>query len=200
MSDAPELCEEDQLRAALYALIGHLFYAAPDAALLAQIASNAATATQDTPLDQAWCALGSACAAANMDALRDEHQTLFVGVGKSLVTPYTSAYVTHMAPDRYLLQLRQQLAGWGLARDEAAVDPEDHIAGLCDVMRHLITRGDSEWVQKELFNKNMYLCSKALCERVLSNSTAQFYAAVARFTVAFLEVEHEAFEMVEPEV
>jgi len=190
-----ELAEEDAARASLYALIGRLFFDAPDAALLAQIARESAQADIGSSLGTTWLALGTACRNADVAALTEEHLNLFVGVGKALVTPYTSSYVTYASAERHLLALRAHLGALGLARPVTATESEDHIAGLCDAMRHVILRKEPDRAQEELFNKYMYLTIKPLCEKVIVAKTARFYKEVARFTLAFLEVEREAFEM-----
>jgi len=196
MTDAPAgIAEEDQSRAMLYALIGRLFYDGPDAAMLARIAAGAADA--DTALGAAWQTLAAACREADPAALQYEHQTLLIGVGKSPVTPYTSAYVSDISPERHLLALREQLAAWGLARDAQLGEVEDHVSGVCDVMRYLIERGESLQTQEIFFNKFIYLQMIHLCEKVVALESALFYRHVARFTTAFLEVERTAFEMID---
>jgi TorA maturation chaperone TorD len=191
---AADVSEEDQWRAGLSALIGRLFFEGPDAALLAQLAAD--TDADDTPLGRAWRQLASASAAAEASALQHEHAMLFIGVGKTPVTPYTSAYVPGVSPERHLLLLRQQLEQWGLARDGAAAAPEDHISGVCDTLRHLILRGEPIAVQKEFFNQYIYLQCLALCKKLREAKPSHFYVELARFTEAFLEVEHQGFDMV----
>lgn len=186
--------EEDQWRAGLYALIGRLFFEGPDAALLAQLSAD--TDADDTALGRAWRQLATASASADAKALQHEHAMLFIGVGKTPVTPYTSAYVPGVSPERHLLLLRQQLEQWGLARDETAAAPEDHISGVCDTLRHLILRAEPIAVQKEFFNKYMYLQCLSLCKKLREATPSNFYADVAGFTQAFLDVEHEGFDMV----
>jgi TorA maturation chaperone TorD len=189
-----DVSEEDQLRAGLYALIGRLFFEGPDAALLAQLSAD--TDADDSPLGKAWRQLAIASASVDVHALQHEHAMLFIGVGKTPVTPYTSAYVPGVSPERHLLLLRQQLEQWGLARDAGTAAPEDHISGLCDTLRHLILRAEPIEVQKEFFNKYMHLQCVALCMKLAAAKPSHFYVEVARFTEAFLEVEHEGFEMV----
>jgi TorA maturation chaperone TorD len=191
---AADISEEDRWRAGLYALIGRLFFEGPDAALLAQLAAD--TDTGETPLGRAWQQLAFASAAADASALQHEHAMLFIGVGKTPVTPYTSAYVPGVSPERHLLLLRQQLEQWGLARDGVSAAPEDHISGVCDTLRHLVLRAEPIAVQKEFFNQYMYLQCLALCKKLREANPSHFYAEVARFTEAFLEVEHEGFDMV----
>ena len=200
MSDAVatvDVDEEDHWRAGLYALIGRLFYEGPDAALLVQLSADTDNDHgYDGPLGLAWRQLAAAAVSADAAALQHEHAMLFIGVGKTPVTPYTSAYVPGVSPERHLLLLRQQLEQWGLARDATASAPEDHISGVCDTLRHLILRAEPIELQKEFFNKFIYLQCISICRKLINSAPSNFYSEVARFTQAFLEVEHEGFDMI----
>lgn len=206
MSDdaAPVALDETEAgRAGFYALIGRLFFDAPDAVLLSQLSAGLAAVGDDdgagaTALGAAWRQLAAAAADADAAALRHEHAMLFVGVGKTPVTPYTSAYVPGVSPERHLLSLRQQLAQWGLAGDAAAALPEDHIAGVCDTMRYLIEQGAVVAMQKTFFEKFLYQQGRALCEQLAGAGPSPFYRLVARLTQVFLAVERESFEMISP--
>ena len=193
-----QICEEDQWRAGLYALIGRLFFEGPDVPLLVQLSADTpdADAESDGPLGQAWRQLAVASKSADATLLKHEHDRLFIGIGKTPVTPYTSAYVPGVSPERHLLLLRQQLEQWGLGRDSSTSMPEDHISGVCDALRHLILRGESIAVQKEFFNKFIFLQVILLCRRLTEAAPSEFYLEVARFTQAFLAVELEGFDMV----
>jgi TorA maturation chaperone TorD len=191
----PELDEVDRWRAGMHALIGRLFYAGPDAALLAQLAGESGGAG-DTPLAAAWRQLAAASRWADPQALQHEHAMLFVGVGKTPVTPYTSAYVSGVSPERHLLQLRETLAEWGLAGDPGAGVPEDHLAGVCDTLRHLILQGMDIATQKAFFESHVHAPGIKLCEALRAVKPSPFYVAVADLAVHFWDVEREGFEMV----
>ena len=194
-SDAAGAAQEAG-RADVYAIIGRLFYHAPDASLLAAIkAGGAEEAAAHGPLGAAWRALREACATAEPASVAREFDNLFVGVGKSEITPFTSHYVTETAPDRHLVQLRQVLASWDLRGGSAAAETEDHISGICDVMRHLV--GDNRPLDQQLLFFNQFLRPGLVpfCEAIVRSANASFYRCVAQFTLAFLAVEHAAFEM-----
>ncbi len=145
--EAGQSAAEDSARADCYALIGRLFYDAPDADLLAAIsnAGPAADASGTVPgFAPAWDALQSVCGNADMEAVRKEFDRLFLGVGKVAVTLYTSRYIADSAADKHLVRLREHLDGLGLARHDSVFEVEDHIAGLCDVMRHLIVNNQPQ--------------------------------------------------------
>jgi TorA maturation chaperone TorD len=188
--------EEDAARANHYALIGRLFYEAPDSILLARICrAGADAAGEDTPLGRAWRALQEACNAAFPEALKQEHEKLFLGVGKAEVTPYTSHYLRGISPDHHLVRLRERLQQLGLGRRSAAFEVEDHVSGICDVMRVLVEEGHPPDEQRLFFNEFVYPSVDPLCAAVTVAASAVFYRCIAEFTRAFLEVEREALDM-----
>lgn len=188
--------EEDIARANHYALIGRLFYEAPDSILLAQICrADEDSAGEDTPLGRAWRALRQACNTAFPVVIRQEHEKLFLGVGKAEVTPYTSHYLRGISPDHHLVQLRERLQQLGLGRRSAAFEVEDHVSGICDIMRVLVENGHPPAEQRLFFNEFVYSGVDPLCAAVTAAASAVFYQHVAEFTRAFLEVEREAFDM-----
>lgn len=195
------LSEEDSGRANLYALIGRLFYDAPDSILLTHLCrAQAESVENNAPLDRAWQRLRDACGSAYPEMVEREHDSLFVGVGKSEVTPYTCHYVMGNSPDRHLVRLREQLEQLGLARRSAAFEVEDHVSGICDVMRILIEDGHSLSEQRLFFKEFVYPGVSPFCEAVAVATSAAFYRCVAEFAQVFLEVERQAFEMHETEV
>lgn len=188
--------EEDAARAHLYALIGRLFHDAPDSILLAQLCrADSAGGADDAPLAQAWRALRDACGTAYPAVLKQEYDTLFVGPGKSEVTPYTSHFIRDNSPDRHLVRLRQQLEQLGLGRRTAASEVEDHVSGVCDVMRFLIEGVRPLSEQRLFFKEFVYPGAIGFCDAVKKATSASFYRYVAGFARAFLDVEREAFEM-----
>lgn len=200
---AATLSTEEQARANFYGLIARLFYAAPDAQLLGEVLhaplpedEDAERTSRGDELAAAWRDMVEACRTAFPVVLENEHTELFVGTGKAPVTPYLSNYVLRHTADMPLVDLRSQLAQWGLARREAASEPEDHIAGVCESMRHAIAvqqRPLEE--QKRFFERFIYRGAVAFCDAVNASDKARFYRLVARFARAFLEVEREAFEI-----
>ena len=193
---------EDAARAGFYGLIGRLFYNAPDPNLIAEICQGAGgggEAAAANELVLAWRDLQGACKSVFPPVVRQEFDTLFVGVGKAEVTPYLSGYAREISPDRYLVQLRERLAGWGLARRPQAAEVEDHFSGLCDVMRWLIESGQSINVQADFYRTFVDRSAIAFFAAVQDSPTAHFYKLVVRLASAFFEVERAAFEVAESE-
>jgi TorA maturation chaperone TorD len=122
---------------------------------------------------------------------------LFVGTGRSEVTPYLSHYLARHTSDSPLVGLRQLLESWGIARREGVPEYEDHVAGVCETMRFVIAvQQRSPEEQKILFDRFLYRGARAFCAAVSTSKDARFYRSVANFAQAFLDVEKTAFEMV----
>jgi TorA maturation chaperone TorD len=197
----PELAPEEQARAGLYALLGRLWYAAPDRALLEAIAAAPPLAAEGTygTLAEAWRQLQTAAARADPDALGDEYDAAFVGTGKAEVTLYVSHYLVETARERVLVALRDELAERGLTRVGATHEPEDHFAALCEIMRHLVAEGSGDAAmqhQKNFFTRYMNRAYNPLTDQVTTSTRTSFYKHVARLTRAFCDVEAASFEMI----
>lgn len=189
---------EEQARADFYGVLGRLFYAPPDAALLAALAQAGPLAGDDpgAPLALAWNALRKAAAGADADAVRDEFEAVFVGTGKAEVTPYTSAYTVKSAVDNPLVDIRDFMARHGIARRADAFEPEDHVAALCDVMRFLIVESRAPLdEQRRFFEAFLGGGALLLCDAIDRSQRTVFYRKVAGVARAFLEVEHAALDM-----
>ena len=135
--------DEETARAELYGLLAQLFYAPPTPELLA----NLRVAATEAPaaggfLEEPWRTLVGVARALSDDAIADEYNALFGGVGKPEVYLYGSHYLSGFLNEKPLARLRTELTSLGLARDEAMSDTEDHIAYLCEVMRYLIAGDD----------------------------------------------------------
>lgn len=195
-ADVVPLPAEDAARANIYALIGRLFYNAPDAVLLAEISrSETEPDAAEGSMGDAWRALREACKSAYPVVVKQEFDNLFAGVGKSEITPYTSHYVKDAAPDRHLVRLRQLLESLNLVRRDAAFETEDHVSGVCDVMRLLVGEGLPLEEQRLFFNEFAFPGVVPFCEAVQCSEHATFYRCVAQFARAFLEIEKVAFGM-----
>jgi TorA maturation chaperone TorD len=187
---------EDEARAAIYGLIARLFYAAPDQNVLGQMLNADLFAGADTALARAWRELVAAVRTASPLVLENEHTELFVGTGKTEVSPYLTHYVIKYATENPLVDLRQHLAGWGLGRRGDANEPEDHISAECEVMRFAIAmQHRSLEDQKDFFERFLYPGAISFCDAVSASPKAAFYGAAARFSRAFFEMEREAFAM-----
>ena len=194
--------DEETARAEVYGLLARLYYAPPDADLLAALR----VAVTEAPaagafLEEPWREVVAGARALDDAAVRGEYEALFGGIGKPEVYLYGCHYITGFLNDKPLVRLRADLDALGLTRDEAMADTEDHVAYLCEVMRYLIA-GDDVAVanltrQREFFAAHVQPWMDALCDALLAHPKARFYAAVAGFTRAFIGVEAQGFDMLE---
>lgn len=196
----PALDDEDRARADLYALLARLTYQGPDAGLLALIAQAGTGISPETgsPYAAAWQDLAAASSTVEPAAVQQEYDDLFVGAGRAEVSPYATYYLAQTGREKILVSLRSELAGMGLSRKETSREPEDHFAGLFDVMRHLVQRGSTDAAlqdQRRFFGQFIEPSYAAFCDAVVASGHAEYYARVAVLTRAFLNVEKEAMNM-----
>ncbi len=194
--------DEELARAELYGLLALLFYGPPDAGTLAGLRLAATDApAQGAFLEEPWRALVGAAREAGDDAIAQEYNSLFGGMGKPEVFLYGSHFLSGFLNERPLAALRTDLARLGLQRDPAMPETEDHIAYLCEVMRYLIAGDDAAVAnlsrQREFFSSHLQPWVQALCAAVSGHSKARFYAAVARLMQAFMQVEAQGFDMLD---
>lgn len=199
----PTWSDEDRARAEHYALIARLFHAAPDAALLAALAQAGQTLGGDQgDLPRAWAALGVATRAMPLQAVVDEFDALFVSVGKPEVMCNGSWYLTGFLQEEPLADLRDDLAELGLGRRPGVTETEDHIAALAEVMRHLVLTGPDEAGlarQRQFFGRHLAPWCAQFAGALAAAPGADFYARVGGLLAAFMDIERQAFDMLEAE-
>lgn len=193
---------EELARAELYGLLAQLWLSAPDAALLAQFQAKAPDPEPTGGyLDGPWRTLLDVMRAATPADLTQEHDALFQGVGKPEIFVYGSFYLSGFLNEKPLADLRTDLMTLGLSRDQQRAETEDHVAYGLEVMRYLIA-GDDVAVcnleqQRRFFRTHLQTWVEKLCDAVASHPQAQVWKAVAALTAAFMQVEAQAFDMLE---
>ena len=193
---------EDRVRADFYALFARLFFAPPDAGLLrtmgnAPFLSDEADAA---PLATAWARLAAAARVMDPEAARDEFETLFGGVGKSMVTLYASYYASANTPGaagQYLVDLRADLGAKGIALLTGMGIPEDHCSALFETMRLLIAGSEEMPPASTAAEQAFYKCfispfHATWCAAIMHQSVANFYRTVAECASVFLAIEDES--------
>jgi TorA maturation chaperone TorD len=186
---------EEVARANFYGLLARLYYAPPDATLLDALA-GAEEIEADGDLALAWRDLAFAAGETDAETEQAEYESAFVGTGKAPVTLYTSAYSVRYTNEVPLVHLREELLSLGLARRTEVAEPEDHIAALFDVMRHLIAERKSDLeAQSRFFERWIWPTALPLCDAISTSAGSRFYRCVAAFTKAFSSLEHSAFEL-----
>ena len=195
------LAPEEALRAELYGVLAHLFASGPEAQFLRSLAaSDAELGDAAAPLGAAWRSLKSAADAADASRVALEHAELFVGTGRAPVSIYASHYLTETWKEHTLVELRDQLQALGLARAGGVSQPEDHMAALLEVMRHLALRGDDNdalAVQAGFFERYLGPWGERFCGAIEGNAAAEFYCAAAKMLQAFFVVEQHGFSLQE---
>jgi TorA maturation chaperone TorD len=193
---------EEVARAELYGLLARLWQAPPDADLLQQFAVAVTQAPEPGGfLEGPWQDLVAALRACTPHSAAEAFDALFGGVGKPEVFAYGSFYLSGFLNEKPLAVLRQDLAVLGLTRDQADPQTEDHIAFGLEVMRFLIA-GDDVAVcnlerQRQFFRTHLQPWVEAFCDTVAAHPRAGWLAELAAFTRAFMQVETQAFDLIE---
>lgn len=196
---APLLTDEDRARAEHYAVLSRLFASAPDAEFLRKLPALAATwGSSANALGQAWLMLRDAALNTDAEQLEDEYTRLFLTIGRPDVMLFGSFYMAGFLMEGPVVELRADLAELGLGRRLGVTESEDHIAALCDVMRHLIVTGpDAAGLgrQQLFFTRHIAPWFEALCDALERAPDARFYPRTAALVRAFFEIERLAFDM-----
>ena len=202
---------EDAARAEHYALLARLFFAAPDAPLLAALVAAgdvfgvgdspsplAHSPFVPSPFGVAWAELADAARRTDARSVHDEYEALFHGIGRPEVMLYGSFYLAGFLMEEPLADLRDDLAELGLARRGGVTQTEDHVAALAEVMRHLVVTGpDAAGLarQRAFFVRHLQPWYARLADALAASPQASFYARVGALARAFFDVESEAFAM-----
>ncbi|GHC92777.1 hypothetical protein GCM10007320_43160 [Pseudorhodoferax aquiterrae] len=197
-----ETFSEEIARAELYGLLARLWLAPPDAALLAQFRLAVTEAPEPGSfLEAPWQSLVAQMRAATPASAQDEFAALFQGVGKPEVFPYASFFLAGFVNEKPLARLREDLAALGLTRDAAQFETEDHVSYVLEVMRYLIAgEGVAQGnlaQQRDFFRAHVQPWIAPLCEAVEAQPAAQLWRAIAAMTLAFVDVETQAFDLID---
>ena len=191
-----EVAAEEVLRANTYALLARLLRTQPDAEALSEFTR---IQTDDTEMGRALAALAEAARDATPDSVDDEFHDLFVGVGETELTPYTSYYLTGFVYEKPLAKLRVAMAELGISQGDDVAEPEDHIASLCEIMCGLITGAFGEPAdlarQQAIFDEHIAPWAERFFEDLETAQSANFYKSVGRIGKLFMRIESQAFEM-----
>ncbi len=194
-SSSSLVIEEDRYRAGAYGLLSLLLRTAPTPAVLQDIITM--TPVVDTPataLSEAIVNLAIAARAVDPALIENEYHTLFIGVGRGVLVPYGSWYLTGYLMERPLGLLRTDLAKLGFTRSNGVAEPEDHIAALCDVMQMLIQDGANSTTQSRFFGTHLSPWVGRFFSDLVHAEEAQFYRTAGCFGTAFMQLEQEYLE------
>jgi TorA maturation chaperone TorD len=193
---------EELARAELYGLLARLWLAPPDAELMQQFAVAVTQAPEaGALLEEPWMQLVAALRATTVDEAAAEHEALFHGVGKPEVFAYGSYYLSGFLNERPLAALRTDLQALGLTRDPLRAETEDHVSYVLEVMRYLIAGDDAAVCnleqQRRFFRAHVQPWVEDLCAATAAHPRARTWRALADFTRSFVQVEAQAFDMLE---
>ncbi|BDY06992.1 molecular chaperone TorD family protein [Ferrimonas sp. YFM] len=185
----PEL---QQFRADIYQLLAALLRSAPSQDLMDFLSQLEVSSDEDGEMVRAWSGLKLAAQTYSVESVTQEYTDLFIGLGHGEVIPYASWYMTGTLMDTQLVQLRQDLARLGFAREEQVKEPEDHIAAICEVMAVLLLE-TPQHVQLSFWNKHLKPWADRLWSDLANAKAAAFYAAVAHLAEQFFTQEADEF-------
>ncbi len=192
----PGPLEEDVLRADLYGFLSALLARPPDAALLGKAAGLSG---DRTALGQAIRALSRVASAATPAAVEREFNALFIGLGRGELLPYASYYLTGFLNEKPLAALRADMGALAIVRAPDMFDPEDHIAGLLEMMAGLVTGRFGGPVAPErvraFFRRHIDPWAGHFFSDLEGATSAVFYAPVGAAGQALLDIEREAFRL-----
>jgi TorA maturation chaperone TorD len=196
-SSTAEAIDEEQLyRASAYGLIAALLRATPDQKMLDHLTGLSPGVVPEG--DDLLLAMSTLALSADLhtpESIDDEFHQLFIGLGKGEVVPYGSWYLTGFLMEKPLSDLRDDLASLGYVRNTSVVEPEDHVAALCEVISLMITGGTGLSVQRNFFQTHMANWMNRFFTDLSGAKSAIFYKSVGRFGAAFIAFENEYFSM-----
>ncbi|MFQ5660275.1 MAG: molecular chaperone [Gammaproteobacteria bacterium] len=188
---------DNQLRANVYSLLAALLARPPGEELLERLQQIEEADADQGLMTTAWQHLKQASLRCSGSALQDEYQQLFIGLGRGELVPYGSWYLTGFLMEKPLARLRRDLARLGIARRETTVEPEDHIASICEAMAMLIGQPEEyTWeIQRRFFLDHIIPWAADFFSDLVKAKQANFYRSVGSLGLSFLDVEKEYLAM-----
>jgi len=155
----------------------------------------------ESRLESAWLAFTDAVAAASLESMRADYDDIFISVGEAPVSLHSSVYLTGFANERPLAEIRQWLAGQGIASSQSGLLTEDHLGLLCEVMAWLIIERTGkaadadDAAQQFLFERFLAPVCDEFSQRLASVPQGGVYRALGELFAAFARIEKQAFEI-----
>lgn len=184
----------EQARARYYLLLGKLLRQAPTTDMLAGLARLGG---DHSPLGMAQITLAEEASRTSEADVATEYFSLFIGIGRGEILPYTSFYLTGFLHERPLAAVRSDLGRLGIERAEGNFDPEDHLGLLLEVMGGMIDgtfEGDLD-EQRRFFSAHIAPWAERCLADITVAPSAKLYKSVAALGSLFLAVERDAFEI-----
>ena len=184
--------QEQTLRTEIYLVLSALFRSAPSEEMI-EFLTSLEVEPSESAMQKAWIALQQAAKDSDREALEDEYQDLFIGIGRGEVMPFGSWHRTGAMMEKPLAEIRRDLELLGFERDENVKEPEDHIAALCEVMSMLTD--EEEDLQQAVFNKHIAPWFSSFTQQLENAESANFYKPAAQLCEAFLTLEQVRFSV-----
>ncbi len=184
--------QEQTLRTEIYLVLSALFRSAPSEEMI-EFLTSLEVEPSESAMQKAWIALQQAAKDSNREALEDEYQDLFIGIGRGEVMPFGSWHMAGAMMEKPLAEIRHDLELLGFERDENVKEPEDHIAALCEVMSMLT--GEEEDLQQAVFNKHIAPWFNSFTQQLENAESVSFYKPAAQLCEAFLTLEQVRFSV-----
>jgi TorA maturation chaperone TorD len=190
--------DEEILRARFWGLLAALLSAPPSDELLAALA---AMPGDDTEIGHALADLAALARTTGVEAAEDEFTTLFIGLSRGELVPFGSYYLTGFLHEKPLAALRADLAELGIEVEDGVAEPEDHIAILAETMQTLIDGSLGTPLplaeQKRFFAAHLQPWAGRFFADLETCPAAAFYRPVGTLGRLFLDVEAQAFAMID---
>ncbi|PTO68317.1 hypothetical protein CWN96_08930 [Vibrio splendidus] len=184
--------QEQTLRTEIYLVLSALFRSAPSEEVIDFLKTLDIEASASA-MQKAWIAIQQAATESNREALEDEYQDLFIGIGRGEIVPFGSWHRTGAMMEKPLAEIRHDLELLGIERDDQVKEPEDHIAALCEVMAML--NNEEEALQQAVFNKHLGPWFNSFTRQLEAAESANFYKSAAQLCEAFLTLEQVRFSV-----
>lgn len=196
-----DVLPEERMRAGLYHLLAHFLFTPPGDELLK--ISTELDYDRSTKIGEAL--VGLVNEAKNTDATSQAaaFHELFIGLGRGELVPFGSFYLTGFLNEKPLAKLRQRLDQLSIERDFKQSLTEDHIAVLMDIMANGILgvygTPFSYSTQRVFFIKEIDTWAPAFFKDLKSQDVSALYKAVGQVGCCLVDIEREAFSMLEEE-
>jgi TorA maturation chaperone TorD len=186
--------EVDRARAQEYALLATLLARGPDSRLLSRLAGLRGDVS---PIGLAHTALAKSARRTSEESASREYFALFAGLGEGALFPYSSHYLAETLYGRPLARLRETLQCLGIKKAPERIEPEDHVAFLCEIMARLAGGGISaqEGADRLFFEHHLSPWIRRFFVDVEQAKLAHFYSAVGALGRTFVDIEAQAFEL-----
>ena len=195
----PQIPEEDRLRAGMYDFLGALLARPPGrrSCCKSRPRSPATTARSAARIRT----LARIAAATGPEAVEDEYNTLFIGLGRGELLPYASYYLTGFLNEKPLAALREDMKTLGIVRADDVFEPEDNIASLFEMMAGMIrgrfgATGFARPLERTsstgISRRGPAISSRTWRAQGIQVSTPRSGSAGR----AFMEIEKEAFRLI----